>query len=81
MYENKLFTNYGIKYDTTYGCIKQYRCENLMWLLSILEFTHIVIIDRINNSAVHGRINIYGINGSKHYILKTKNIHNRHWKI
>ena len=32
IYENNLFIKDGIIYDTTYGCIKQYRCENEMYL-------------------------------------------------
>ena len=28
MYENNLFINNGIIYDTTYGCSKQYICSN-----------------------------------------------------
>ena len=38
MYENNLFIKDGIIYDTTYGCSKQYRCENKMRILSVLEF-------------------------------------------
>ena len=45
MYENNLLINYGIIYDTTDGCSKQYRCENEMWILSVLEFTNRTIID------------------------------------
>ena len=44
MYED-FFINYGIIYDTTDGCSKQYRCSNALWLLSVLEFTYRVIID------------------------------------
>ena len=46
MYYNNLFIKDGIIYDTTNGCSKQYRCENAIWLLSVLSFTHILIIYR-----------------------------------
>ena len=46
MYENNLFIKDGIIYDTTYGCSKQYRCENATWLLYVFEFAYRVIIDR-----------------------------------
>ena len=78
MYENNLFIKYGIIYDTTYGCIKIYRCVSVMWLLSILEYTHRVIIDRFINASVHGKRKIYVINGSKNIYLKQKNVHDRH---
>ena len=45
MYENNLFIKYGTIYNTTYGCSKQNRCENVMWILSVLVFTYIVILD------------------------------------
>ena len=64
MYENNLFINNIIIFDNTDICIKQYRCENAMWLLSVLEFMHRVMIDRCINSTGHGRSNIYGINGA-----------------
>ena len=35
-----------------------------MRLLSVLAFTHIVIIDRWIKSLGHGRLKIYGINGA-----------------
>ena len=44
------------------GCIKQYICENAMWLLSVLESTHRVIIYIFINSTGDGRRKIYGIN-------------------
>ena len=58
-----MFIKDGIIYDTIYGCRKQYRGANIMWLLSLLSFTDRVIIDRIINSPCHGRIKIYVING------------------
>ena len=36
IYDNNLFMKYDIIHDTIYGCGKQYRCENLMWLLFVL---------------------------------------------
>ena len=67
MYENNFFIKYGITYDTTDGCSKQYRCENEIWILSAFSFTHRVIIDRCNNSPGYGRSKIYFINGeNKH---------------
>ena len=32
MYEVNVFIQYGIIYDTTGGCSKQYKYENAMWL-------------------------------------------------
>ena len=63
MYENNVYIKDGIIYDTIYGCIKQYICENSMWLLSVLAFTYIVIIDRCINAPGNGRSKLYGING------------------
>ena len=39
MYEENMFIKDGIVCDTTDGCSKQYRCENLLWILSVLSFT------------------------------------------
>ena len=55
MYEENLFIMDGIIYDTTYGCSKQYICTNSMWLLSVLDFTNRVIIDRCINAPDRGR--------------------------
>ena len=63
-YDNEFPMKDGIIYYTKYGCSKKYRFENAMCLLSILEFTHIVIIYRCINDPGHGRIKIYGTNGS-----------------
>ena len=46
MNENNLFIKDVIIYDTTGGFRKQYRFENEIWLLSVLEFTYRVIIYR-----------------------------------
>ena len=64
MFEDNLFINYGIIYDTTYGCSKQYRCSNIMWLISVLECTYKVIIYIFNNYPGHGGIKIDDIIGS-----------------
>ena len=45
MYANTLSIKGGVIYDTIVGCIKQYRFENAMWLLSVLPLTHRVILD------------------------------------
>ena len=76
MYDNKFSIKYGIIYDTTYGYGKRYRCANPMLLLSILEFTQILIIDRCINAPDHGRIKIDGIYGYKKYL--NKNVHDSH---
>ena len=65
MHDNTLFINGGIIYDTIYECNKQYIFENAMCLLSVLVFTHTVIIYRCINDPGHGRIKIYGINVSE----------------
>ena len=54
MYVKILFINGVIPYDTTYGCIKQNRSENVMCQLYVLVFTHRVIIDRRINYSGHG---------------------------
>ena len=46
MYENNLFIEYGIIYDATDGCNKQYTCSNSMQLLFVLAFIYILIIYR-----------------------------------
>ena len=51
-------------YDTEYGYRKQYICTNTLWILSVLSFKYIVIIDRQINATLHGIRRIYGINGS-----------------
>ena len=43
-----------------------------MWLLSVLSFTHRVIIDRFINDTGHGRRKIDGINGAKKTCPKKK---------
>ena len=55
MYDNKLFIKDGIIYDTTDGCSKQYRCENSMWLLSVLTFTHRLLMGSCINYPGHGK--------------------------
>ena len=45
MHEENLFIKDGIIYDNTYGCNKQYRYANELWILSLLQFTYIVIIN------------------------------------
>ena len=72
MYEYYVFINDGIIYDTTDGCNKQYRCANEIWILSVLAFTHRVIIDRCINTTGHGRIKIGGITGDDMTYLKQK---------
>ena len=62
MYENILLIKDGIIYDNIDGCRKQYIYANEIWLLSVLEFTYRVIIDRCINVPGHGKIKIYGIN-------------------
>ena len=70
MNENNLFIKYSIIYDTKYEFSKQYICANTMWLLSVLEFTKIVILDRFINYPGHGRSKIDGINGSNNTYFK-----------
>ena len=72
MYAKNLFTKGVIPYDTTYGCSKQNRYENVMCQWYILVFTHIVIIDRRINSSGHGR-KIYVIHGYDKSYLRQKN--------
>ena len=64
MYDNNLFIKYVIMYNNTDGCSKQYICANAMWVLSVLEFTHRVIIYRFVDAPGHGGSKIYGINGA-----------------
>ena len=63
IYNNKTFTKDVIIYDTAYGCSKQYICPNAMWILSLLAFTHILIVNRCIYDPGHVGIKIYGING------------------
>ena len=53
-----------IIYDNTDVCIKQYRCANELWILSVLSFTYKVVIYRYINAPGHGRRKTDGINGS-----------------
>ena len=64
MCENNLFRKDAIIFDTTYGCSRQCRYKNSMWILSVLEFTNKVQIDIFINAPSHGRSKIYGIYGS-----------------
>ena len=41
-----------------------------MWILSVMEFTRRLIIDRLTNSPGHGRSKIDGINGAEKKYLK-----------
>ena len=77
MYENNLFIKDGIIYDTTYGCSKQYKCANAMWLLSVFEFTYILIADICINTTGRGRSKLDVINGSNKIYFKT-DINSRH---
>ena len=67
-----MFIKDGIIYDTTYGCRKQYICENNMWLLSVLVFTYRVTIYRCINYPGYGIRKLYGINGSENSYLGQK---------
>ena len=58
------FLKDGILYDTTDGQFQQNICVNIIWLLSVLAFTYMVIIDRFISSPGNGRIKLYGIIGS-----------------
>ena len=51
---------------------KQYICEILMWLLSLLEFKHRVIIYICINDPGHGRRKINGNNADEKTYLKQK---------
>ena len=62
MYEEISLIKDGILYDTTDECIEQYRYANSLWILSVLSFTYILIIDRCINAPGHDRRKIDGIN-------------------
>ena len=64
MYKENVSIKYGIIYDTTDVYTKQYRCENALWILSVLSFTYRVIIDRCINYPGCGRIKLDVINVS-----------------
>ena len=72
MYDNIVFIKDGIIYDTIYQCSKQYICANIMWILSLLEFTYRVIIYILINYPGHERRKIYGINGYEKSYLRQK---------
>ena len=55
MYGNNFFIKDGIIYDNADGCSKQYIHANEMWILSALELTYRVTIDRCINSTGHRR--------------------------
>ena len=56
MYDNKSFIEDGIIHDTIYGCIKQYRYSNSMWLLFVLAFTFRLILYRYINAPGNEKI-------------------------
>ena len=64
IYVKNLCINDGITYYTTDEWSKQYRCENAMWLLSVLECTYMLIMARLNNTPGHEKSKIYDINRS-----------------
>ena len=68
----KFGNNYGIIYDNIYECIRQSRCSNSLWILSLLSFTYIVLIYRCSDSPENGSIKIDGINESDKSYLKQK---------
>ena len=70
--ENTFFIKIGIINYTKDGCRKQYKFANEMWLLSVLEFTHRVIIGRCINDPGCGKSKIDGINVSNKIYLKQK---------
>ena len=61
MYEETLFMKDGKINYTTYECSKQYRCVNILWLLSV--FTYKVRKYRDIISPEHVLSNIDGMNG------------------
>ena len=61
MHENNLFIKDSIIYVNIDVGRKKYICENSIWLLYVLEFTYILIIDVCINDPGHSRTIIYGI--------------------
>ena len=64
MYDSNLIIKYSIIYDTIDIFRTQYRCKNSMYILSVLLFTHILILYRCINAPGHGRSIIDVINGA-----------------
>ena len=65
-----MFINDGIIYDTVDGFSKPYICVNAIWLLSVLEFKHIVIIYRCINFPGHSIIKIDDMEPKRHTLKK-----------
>ena len=80
MYENNSFIKDGIIYVIKYVYSKKYRCVNGMWILSILSFIYMVILDICINDLGHNIIKIDVINGSDETYL-IKNLHERYRRI
>ena len=72
MYEENLFIKDGIIYYTTYKYNKKYRYSNAMWILYMLSFTYIVIIDIFINDNGFLRSKIDAINVSEESYLRGK---------
>ena len=78
VYYNTLFITDGIIYDNIYGYRKkQYIFTNSMGILSVLEITYRMIIDRCINDPGHGRGKVYVINGYDKTYLE-KHVFGRH---
>ena len=72
MYENNFFITYNIIYDTKDGCKNKNWCANAMWLLSVVEFTYIMIIYIWNNTPGRRISKVDGINLYDKTYLKPK---------
>ena len=55
----KFFINNGITYDTIDVGGKQYRCENALWLLSVIVFIYRGIKNICINYTCHGKSKKY----------------------
>ena len=76
IYEENLFIKDGIIYDTTDICSKKYRCENAVWVLFVLAFTHRVIIHGYINAPGRGRIKIVDTLKAKICMIGTEESNN-----
>ena len=59
-------------FENTDGCTKQYRCGTACFLLSLLAFTHQIVIDRAIGAPGHGKDIVDGLNATDKQFLSYK---------
>ena len=57
-----LFVDMSTIWVNTVGCVEQYHCETVLYLLSMLEHSYNIIIDRVVGAPGYGIEVVDGLN-------------------